>query len=163
MRAISLLAIIAALLSTALPAGAVEPAAIAERVADASGPTPAPTEDPAITTLAKSLLTQFQSGKIDHSVFDATANAAFTDAIVGSVVAQLGPLGKPSAVTFISMRNVGVERLYIYRDSWPSTTLDESIAIDPDGKVGGIYFRPYSGADPAPSSPAASPSATPTS
>jgi len=133
---------------------------IGKQIAAAASATPAPGEDAASTALARSLLVEFQRGTIDHSRYDATANAAFTNAIVASVAAQLGPLGPPTSVIFVSKKMIGLERLLLYRVVWPSVTLAESIALDPDGKVGGIYFKPDTGAESPPSAlPSPSPSA----
>ena len=136
------------------------PAAVADPAAAAPSPAAsAPAEDPAITKPAASLLTQAQSGAIDHSLFNAKMNAALTPAIVATLAQKLGPLGKPKSIVFITQVNQDGYRTYAYRLVWDAVSVDQLIALDADGKVGGWFFRPSAQAQaPAASaSPAASP------
>jgi hypothetical protein len=132
---------------------------VAATIAATANATPAPGADPAMTALATTLVAQVQSGNLDRTLFDARTSAALTPALVGSVTNQLAPLGKPKAITYLRTASSGPYRSYAYRVVWDAVSLDESFALDGNGKIVSWLFRPADDTTPA---PAASPSAAAT-
>jgi CubicO group peptidase (beta-lactamase class C family) len=139
---------------------------VATNIALEATATPAPGEEPAMTALATSLVAQAQSGTLTRSLFDARMLEGLTPAAVGGIASQLAPLGKPKAITFLRKRVTGTYHGYVYRIVWDGISLDESFALDADGKIAGWLFAPASDGTPAPSgsasaAPTTAPSASP--
>jgi hypothetical protein len=111
------------------------------RAADTPSPS-ASGEDPVITKLAAAMLSQAQAGSIDRTRLTSQMDAALTPDAVASVSQQLRPLGKPKSMTFVSRLPSGPYETYRYRIVWDSVAVDETFAIDGDGKIAGWLFRP---------------------
>ena len=113
----------------------------AEREKDAK---PAPGEDPAITAAAKSEYERWRAGTLDLSRYDATMRSALNDATIHQVSSVLTSLGAPTAFVFKAKQalpnNAGTA--YVYRVVTPIGALQLVYSLDPDGKIGGIYFKP---------------------
>ena len=134
---------------------------VATTLAATANATPAPGEDAAMTRLATSLLAQAQSGKVDRTLLSARMNAALTADLIAGVSSQLAPLGKPKAITFLRKADSDGYRSYVYRIVWDAVSLDESFAIDGDGKIAGWLFRPSQDATPTGTATAPTASSTP--
>ncbi len=104
----------------------------------------APGEDPAITSAARAEYERWRAGKVDLSRYSAAARAAFTDATVQQVAAGLTSLGAPSAFVFTGKQplpgNAGTA--YIYRVNTPNGAVEYVYALDADGKIAAISFKP---------------------
>ncbi|MBV8297978.1 MAG: beta-lactamase family protein [Candidatus Eremiobacteraeota bacterium] len=105
---------------------------------------PAPGEDPAITVAARAEYERWRAGKVDLSRYSTAARAAFTDATVQQVAAGLTALGAPTAFVFGGKQslpgNAGIA--YIYRVSTPNGAVQYLYALDAEGKIAAISFRP---------------------
>jgi D-alanyl-D-alanine carboxypeptidase len=121
-------------------------AVIAQAASTAAPAAPAPpaTEagDAAVTARAKDWFHQIQAGKIDRSQLDDKMNAALTDSTVAQVSTQIAPLGNPSAFTLSKKITQGSVTAYVFAVQFPSITLYETFALDPDGKIAGLLLRP---------------------
>lgn len=116
----------------------------------ASGRTSAsPSADPQIVSRAKEWLERLQTGKLDWSQLNAKSKAVVTPALVKEAAKAFGPLGSPTAFSFLnSYTNAGPvthARYTTYsflvtfrreRDIW-------QFILDGDGKVAGLFLFPY--------------------
>ena len=99
-------------------------------------------DDAAVTTRAKSWFNQIQIGTIDRSQLDAKMNAVLTDSTVAQVSAKIEALGNPSAFTLIKKMTQGSVTAYVFVVEFPTVTLYETFALDPDGKIAGLLITP---------------------
>jgi D-alanyl-D-alanine carboxypeptidase len=121
-------------------------AAIVAQASPAAAPSPTVTDagDAAVTARAKDWFHQIQTGKVDRSQLDDKMNAALTDSIVAQVSAQIAPLGDPSAFTLSKKLTKGSVTGYVFAVTFPSVTIYETFALDPDGKIAGLFITPQS-------------------
>jgi hypothetical protein len=96
--------------------------------------------DAAVTARAQDWLHQTQAGKIDRSQLDDKMNAALTDSMLSQVSAQIARLGAPSGFTLSRTMTRGSLKIYVFQVVFPSITLYETFALDPDGKIAGLYI-----------------------
>jgi len=127
-----------------LPVTTVIAQAATASPAASMAPAPVPAGDAAAEARAKDWLHQVQVGKIDRSQLDAKMNSALTDSLLAQVSGQLGPLGEPTSFTQSRKVTQGSITAYVYKVVFPQITLAETIAFDPDGKIGGLLFKPWS-------------------
>jgi len=113
----------------------------APTAASTASPTTAPSgADAAVTARAKDWFHQIQTGKIDRSQLNTKMNTALTDTMLANVSSQLAPLGDPTALTFDKKTSQGTIAVYVFKVQFPSITLYETFAVDPDGKIAGLYL-----------------------
>ena len=101
-----------------------------------------PPDDPALNDLARAVLASVQAGALDRSAYTADANAAFTDALIRRVGAQLEPLGTPASVTLIYHSYVSNISQVVYRLVFPNVAVLERLDLDAHGKIAGLLFTP---------------------
>jgi CubicO group peptidase (beta-lactamase class C family) len=104
----------------------------------------APGEDPAITAAARAEYERWRAGKVDVTRYDATMRGALTDAMVQQVSSGIAALGAPTAFVYtgkIALPN-GAGTAYTFRVVTATTSVTLVYSLDPDGKIGGIYFKP---------------------
>lgn len=125
------------------------PVTIVAQAGPASAPAASPTvmppvtpspADVAVTTRAKDWLHQIQAGKVDRSQLDAKMNAALTDSTLAQVSSQLQPLGDPTAFTLVQRTTRENFAVYVFKVEFTSVTLYETFALDPDGKIAGLFI-----------------------
>jgi hypothetical protein len=119
---------------------------VAMAVAQAT-PSPTPTAatnaaDAAATARAKDWLHQIQAGKVDRAQLTSQMNTALTEAKLGDVSAQLAPLGDPTAFTLAQKFTRGTLTIYVFTVQFASITATETLALDQDGKIAGLYIVP---------------------
>jgi D-alanyl-D-alanine carboxypeptidase len=104
----------------------------------------APGEDPAITAAARAEYERWRAGKVEMSRYDATMRAALTDATVQQVASGLAALGAPTAFVFTGKQTLpnNAGTAYTYRVIAPNGNVAYVYSVDPDGKIGGIWFKP---------------------
>ncbi|HEY0396498.1 MAG TPA: serine hydrolase domain-containing protein [Candidatus Elarobacter sp.] len=113
----------------------------AERQRDSAA---APGEDPAITAAARAEYERWREGKVDLSRYDATMRAALSAATINQVSAGLAAAGPPTAFVFtgkIALPN-STGTVYNYRVVTPNGAVVYAYGVGPDGKIGGIWFKP---------------------
>jgi hypothetical protein len=113
---------------------------IAQAATAAPSAAPAAPTDAAVTARAKDWFHQIQANKIDRSQLDDKMNAALTDAVLAQVSVQIAPLGNPSAFTLSRKMTQDSVSVYVFQVQFPSITLVEMFALDPDGKIAGLYI-----------------------
>jgi CubicO group peptidase (beta-lactamase class C family) len=105
---------------------------------------PAPGEDPAITSAARAEYDRWRAGKIDLSRYAATSRASITDAMVQQVGGGLATFGAPTSFVFGGKQpmpnNAGIA--YTYRVVTPKGAVQYVYALDADGKIAAIWFKP---------------------
>jgi len=104
----------------------------------------APGEDPAVTAAARAEYERWRAGKVDVDRYDATMRGALNEATIAQVSGGLATLGAPTAFVFtgkVSVPNNG-GTAYTYRVVAPNGTMSYVYSLDPDGKIGGIWFKP---------------------
>ncbi len=101
---------------------------------------PAPGENPALTARFKKITLELLAGHIDHSQFDAAANAKLTDAFVKEAGAQLSTLGKPGEFVYKGSQVSGTSTIYQYMIPFAAGTYKLTIATDADGKLNTIFI-----------------------
>ncbi len=104
----------------------------------------APGEDPAVTAAAKAEYERWRGGKVDLSRYDATMRAALNDAVVRQVSSGIAVLGAPSTFVFKGKQVLpnGAGTAYVYRVAAANGAVQLVYSIDPDGLIGGIFFKP---------------------
>ena len=99
-------------------------------------------EDPKVTALAKGEFTALQQGKIDRSHYTQRAAAALTDALVTQTGAQLAQLGALKSISLTASQAVQADTVYVYALACANGNLTMTFALDKDGLIDGMYFRP---------------------
>lgn len=94
------------------------------------------------TALAKNWLHRLQTASIDRTQLDAAMNAALTDDVASQFAARYGPLGDPTAFTFVETKAAEDYTAYSYRVTFKSATLSWVFAQDTAGKIGGLRLSP---------------------
>jgi CubicO group peptidase (beta-lactamase class C family) len=104
----------------------------------------APGEDAAITVAARAEYERWRAGKVDMSRYDATMRAALNAATIQQVSSGLSSLGEPTAFVFTAKSAVPNNggTAYSYRVITPNGAVSYLYAVDPEGKIGGIWFKP---------------------
>jgi D-alanyl-D-alanine carboxypeptidase len=106
--------------------------------------TPAPGEDPAVTSAARAEYERWRAGKVDLDRYDAAMRAVLNAGTIAQVAGTLSALGAPTAFVFtgkLAVPNNG-GTAYTYRVLAPNGAMSYVFSLDPDGKIGGIYFKP---------------------
>lgn len=101
-----------------------------------------PADDPVLNGLARAVLASVQAGALDRTAYTADANAAFTDALIRRVGAQLEPLGAPASVTLIYHSYVSNISQVVYRLVFRNAAVLERLDLDAHGKIAGLLFTP---------------------
>jgi hypothetical protein len=94
--------------------------------------------------LARVMLDELQSAKLDRSVLTPALSADLTDPIRASMTARLAPFGPPRdpLVPRSKYDSDGVTT-YVFRIHWPSGSIDYIFGIDDaTGKIAKLYFVP---------------------
>jgi len=104
--------------------------------------TSAPVEDPKVTAIAKGEFTALQQGKIDRSHYTQRMSAVLTDALVSQTGAQLAQLGALKSITLSATQRVQGDSVYVYALTCANGSLKMTLALDKDGLIDGMYFRP---------------------
>jgi hypothetical protein len=123
-------------------AGLASPAASPSSAASAS-PAPGPTVAPTITAKAKEWLHRFQTGDIDRAQLEPSMSAALTADVVKQLKDELSPLGDAQSFTITSQQSLGEGiTAYVYRVAFRSSSINEIIAFDAQGKISGFRLTP---------------------
>jgi hypothetical protein len=141
---IALAFVCAGSMGPALAASAASPMPAASPTSSASAaPAPGPTVDPAITAKAKEWLHRFQTGDIDRSQLEPSMSTALTDDVVKQLKDELAPLGDAQSFTITSQQSLGEGiTAYVYRVAFKSSSVNEIIAFDANGKISGFRLTP---------------------
>jgi hypothetical protein len=108
-----------------------------------TSPAPVASVDPAVTARAKEWLHRIQTGDIDRSQLTSAMSGALTPDVVKQVSEQLSSLGDPQTFSFVSQQSLGDGIAgYVYRVTFKSSSIDELIALDKNGKIAALRFRP---------------------
>ena len=102
----------------------------------------APGENAALTARFKKITLALLSGHIDHSQFDAAANAKLTNDFVKQASAQLAAIGTPDRFIFKSVESRGGSFAYVYLLRTQTGLYKLTIGTDPDGKLNSIFIAP---------------------
>ena len=124
---------------TASPAAPAPPVPSAQPL---PSPVAAPPPSAAVTAKAKDWLHRLQTAQIDRAQFDARMNTALTDDIVKQAASQLGPLGDPTAFTYVEAQAAGDYVSYIYRVTFKTATINWIYTLDKQGKIAGLHAQP---------------------
>jgi hypothetical protein len=92
--------------------------------------------------LAKSLLSQAQSGQFDRSKLTPAMSAELTQVQAAQMAGRVGSLGKPLSFTLEGTKTKGSMTKYTYRIAFEEANVDEQIVLDQSGKVAGLWFTP---------------------
>jgi len=99
--------------------------------------------DSKIVAKAKEWFHRFQTGQIDRSQLDATANAELTSTIIEQEAARLKQFGEPSSFQFIRTYTISGAIGYDFLLQFSAARIVEMIAFDADGKIAGIDFMTF--------------------
>jgi hypothetical protein len=108
-------------------------------------PAPAPGEDARVTATARAQFEAVTSGVLDRTVYTAALNEGLTPELIEQVRASLAALGPAIAFTFVSRANDGRYETYVYKVQCTQGSVRESFSLDAEGKIAGLYFRPWDG------------------
>jgi hypothetical protein len=105
--------------------------------------------DASTLTLAKSLLSQAQSGQFDRAEMTSTFSTQLTQDQASLMASKVNAFGKPLSFALQSKLTKGSYTKYTYRVTFAEAAVDEQVYLDRSGKVAGLWFTP------APVTPAA--------
>jgi hypothetical protein len=125
----------AAFILSPAPATAQTPAAPAATAAASPAAV-----DPKIEALAKDLLHRAQAGTLDRSQMTDQMAAQMTPAYAKNVATQMASLGDYTSFTYAGTQQSDGLTVYQFVVVFNSVTLNEYIAITPDGKIAGLRF-----------------------
>lgn len=106
-------------------------------------PSPSPTaDDPKIHKLAVQQFLAWQSGTVNRDLYSDTVNADMSDEVMDKGTKTLANLGGLQQAVFrgISHAKGGVN-FFIYKMQCQHGTIQMDFALDPDGKIGLIFFE----------------------
>jgi len=98
--------------------------------------------DDSTLALAKSLLSQAQSGQFDRSELTSAMSNQLTQAQAAQMAGRVGSLGKPLSFALEGKKTKGAMTKYTYRIAFEEGNVDEQIILDQSGKVAGLWFTP---------------------
>ncbi len=102
---------------------------------------PAP-ENPAVTTLARTIYAQMRLGKVDPALLTDQMNKALTPEAIARQKPVFDQLGDPAQLVFLSGSKIPQGTFYRYRATFPEAALEVQIFIDNNGKAGGYFLKP---------------------
>jgi hypothetical protein len=109
--------------------------------APAATATASPTAaDPKIEALAKDLLHRTQADTLDRSQMTDQMAAQMTPAYTKNVATQMASLGNYTSFTYVGTQQSDGLTVYQFAVVFNSMTLNEYVAITPDGKIAGLRF-----------------------
>ncbi len=100
-------------------------------------------EDPKVTALARVQFEALREGAIDPSLYSAKVAAGMTPAVLAQVKQFLSTYGPPRGLVFFGTSHVGEFDVYVYKVDCERGAIRETISLDAQGKVGGIYVAPW--------------------
>lgn len=98
---------------------------------------------PKIAALAREWFDRFRNVSIDRSQLDERVNAQLTLALVKEEGAKLRAYGKPTSFTYLGSNQVSYATGYYFDIRFAHGKVIEAIALDADGKIGGIDFQTF--------------------
>lgn len=105
-------------------------------------PSPKPTaEDPKIHKLAVQQFLSWQSGTINRDLYSDRVNGELTEDVMDKGTKTLANLGPLQTVQFKGVSNAKGTSFYVYHMVCTRGAIDMDFAIDPDGKIGIIFFE----------------------
>jgi len=119
----------------------VPPLAPVPTAAPAATPTPLP-DDPAVDKRAKAEFLAWQSGVLDKSRYTPALAAAATADVIGQVSPQLQSLGDLKSIAYTAAWLRDGFRQYQYLITCSKSPILMLYALDAQGKVAGVRFRP---------------------
>lgn len=97
-------------------------------------------QNPAVTTLAMQWVHRVQTAQIDRSQLDGALNRKLTNQAIGTMRAQLAPLGDPTGIAYGGGHIVRGQNVYRYVVVFPNTAVQEYIVLGQGGKIAGLLF-----------------------
>jgi hypothetical protein len=105
-------------------------------------PSPKPTaEDPKIHKLAVQQFLAWQSGTVDRSLYSDQVNGDMTDEVMDRGTKTLANLGGLQQAQFQGISSAKGATFYVYKMVCQNGTVMMDFALDPDGKIGLIFFE----------------------
>lgn len=92
--------------------------------------------------LAAALLHQAQTGQLDKTQFSPKVSAALTAGVEAQFASTLRPLGDPSTYVLVAKKRKDDLTMYVYRAESKTGAIEESMVLDENGKVAGLWFKP---------------------
>ncbi len=92
--------------------------------------------------LAAVLLHQAQTGELDKTQFTPKVGAALTAGAESQFASTLRPLGDPSSYVLVTKKHKDDLTMYVYRVESKTGAVEESMVLDENGKVAGLWFKP---------------------
>jgi len=132
----------AAFLLTPAPGSAQTAAPSPAAAAPAAAASPA-IADPKIEALAKSLLKGAQTNTLDHAMMTDQMSTQMTPDLTKNVATQLGALGDYTSFKYVGTQTSNGLMVYQFVVAFKAVTLNEFIAITPEGKIAGLKFGPH--------------------
>ena len=123
------------------------PESTAMRVFEALEPsaavaTSAAGEDPAVTARLRDWVGRLESGNLDRSQLTPRMSAHLSPSMVAEIKTEMAPLGAPQQLLYVSKSVTPRGTIYTYRAVFAAATFNLHIAIDTQGKIGGLTMTP---------------------
>lgn len=105
-------------------------------------PSPKPTaEDPKIHKLAVQQFLAWQNGTVNRSLYSDRVNADMSDEVLDRGTKTLANLGGLQQAQFQGISNAKGTIFYVYKMACQNGTIQMDFEMDPDGKIGLIFFE----------------------
>jgi hypothetical protein len=139
---------------------AADPSSARTHATPSPSPSP-PIADPAITKIVRAQFVQWQAGVVNRSLYAPQTLPQLTDAKIADtsrVLAQLGALTDTVYMGRWINPDLPERRGYIYQMRCVSGNVYLWLGLDPDGKIGTIFFKNRLDVENVTPSPSATPS-----
>jgi len=103
-------------------------------------PKPAP-DDPKIHKLAVQQFLSWQTGTINRDLYSERVNGELTEDLLDKGTKTLANLGPLQTVQFRGISAAKGANLYVYQMVCAKGTIQMDFSIEPDGKIGLIFFE----------------------
>lgn len=104
-------------------------------------PSPVPTaDDPKVHKIAVQQFLAWQTATVDRDLYSDVVNGQLTDDLFDRATKTLASMGALQSTTFLGISKTKDVSLYVYRMTCVNGSVNMDFSLQPDGKIGLIFF-----------------------
>jgi hypothetical protein len=103
-------------------------------------PKPGP-DDPQRHKLAVQQFLSWQNGQIDRTRYDDSVNSELSDDVLDSATRTLANMGGLQSAVYLGTSYARGASIFVYKMTCERGSVNMDFALDPDGKIGLIFFE----------------------
>jgi hypothetical protein len=103
-------------------------------------PKPGP-DDPQRHKLAVQQFLAWQNGQVDRTHYDDSVNSELSDDVLDSATRTLANMGALQSAVYLGTSYARGAHIFVYKMTCEHGSVDMDFALDPDGKIGLIFFE----------------------